>query len=293
MTRSCARISIAGCGRFASARCVRFRRALLLYAGNGESTSRCRWFSSMSRHSKATGPEITEVSSKFRQLFNELPVPRFQIRESSRLPRRRRPGNCYRVDSSRRFDAHRAVRFGGGRFRAGMAVVPRSHCVGSGRWSEPAGTVGRPTTRWRAVEDGGPRISPLQPGRLGRPGIPDHRGERQARCHLQSGALRGGHRLRRALGAPLEVLCLDRVTGRVLWERTAYQGVPKEKRHIKSTYANATPATDGRVVVAFFGSQGLYAYSLAGDLLWKRDLGRFDVGAYDAPEFEWGTASSP
>jgi outer membrane protein assembly factor BamB len=89
------------------------------------------------------------------------------------------------------------------------------------------------------------------------------------------------------------VLCLDRATGKVLWERTAYEGVPKEKRHIKSTYANATPATDGRIVVAFFGSQGLYAYDLAGNLLWKRDLGRFDVGAYDAPEFEWGTASSP
>ena len=89
------------------------------------------------------------------------------------------------------------------------------------------------------------------------------------------------------------LLCLDRATGKVLWERTAYQGVPKEKRHIKSTYASATPVTDGRVVVAFFGSQGIYGYSLAGDLLWKRDLGRFDVGAYDAPEFEWGTASSP
>jgi len=46
-------------------------------------------------------------------------------------------------------------------------------------------------------------------------------------------------------------------------------------------------------VVAFFGSQGVYAYSLAGELLWKRDLGRFDVGAYNAPVFEWGTASSP
>jgi outer membrane protein assembly factor BamB len=90
-----------------------------------------------------------------------------------------------------------------------------------------------------------------------------------------------------------KLLSLDRATGKVLWERTAFQGPPKEKRHIKSTYANATPATDGRVVVAFFGSQGLYAYDLAGGLLWKRDLGRFDVGAYDAPEFEWGTASSP
>jgi outer membrane protein assembly factor BamB len=89
------------------------------------------------------------------------------------------------------------------------------------------------------------------------------------------------------------VLALDRRTGRVLWERTAYEGAPKEKRHIKATYANATPATDGRHVVAFFGSQGLYAYDMDGRLKWKRDLGRLDTGAYDLPEYEWGTASSP
>jgi outer membrane protein assembly factor BamB len=89
------------------------------------------------------------------------------------------------------------------------------------------------------------------------------------------------------------VLALDRRTGKTLWERTAYEGVPKEKRHIKSTYASATPATDGRVVVAFFGSQGLYAFTVDGAPLWQRDLGRLDAGAYDLPEYEWGTASSP
>jgi len=90
-----------------------------------------------------------------------------------------------------------------------------------------------------------------------------------------------------------KVLSLDKRTGRVRWEKTAYRGEPKEKRHIKATYANATPATDGRHVVAFFGSQGLYAYDLQGNLKWTRDLGRLDVGAYDAPTYEWGTASSP
>jgi outer membrane protein assembly factor BamB len=90
-----------------------------------------------------------------------------------------------------------------------------------------------------------------------------------------------------------ELLSLDRRTGKVLWERVAYTGVPREKRHIKATYANATPATDGRHVVAFFGSQGIYAYDLAGNLKWKRDLGRLDAGAYDDPSYEWGTASSP
>jgi outer membrane protein assembly factor BamB len=86
---------------------------------------------------------------------------------------------------------------------------------------------------------------------------------------------------------------LDAKTGRILWQRAAYEGEPRELRHIKATYANATPATDGRVVVAMFGSQGLYAYGVDGMLLWKADLGRLDVGAYDIPTFEWGTASSP
>jgi outer membrane protein assembly factor BamB len=89
------------------------------------------------------------------------------------------------------------------------------------------------------------------------------------------------------------VLALDRASGRTLWERTAYEGVPREKRHIKATYANATPATDGRYVIAFFGSQGLYAFDLAGRPVWQRDLGVLDTGAYDLPEYEWGTASSP
>jgi len=89
------------------------------------------------------------------------------------------------------------------------------------------------------------------------------------------------------------VMAFDAKTGRALWRQTAFEGAPREKRHIKSTYASATPATDGRILVAFFGSQGLYAYSVDGKLLWKKDLGHLDVGAYDIPSYEWGTASSP
>jgi outer membrane protein assembly factor BamB len=90
-----------------------------------------------------------------------------------------------------------------------------------------------------------------------------------------------------------QVLCVDRRSGKLLWTRTAYEGVPKEKRHIKSTYASSSPVTDGRVVVALFGSQGLYAFDIAGKQLWSADLGRIDAGAYDSPDYEWGTASSP
>jgi len=89
------------------------------------------------------------------------------------------------------------------------------------------------------------------------------------------------------------VYAIDKVTGKISWERVAYQGAPIEKRHIKATYANSTPATDGRIVVAWFGSQGVYAYDVSGTFLWKVDLGRIDLGAYDIPTFEWGSASSP
>ncbi len=89
------------------------------------------------------------------------------------------------------------------------------------------------------------------------------------------------------------VYCIDKKSGKIVWERTAFEGVPREKRHVKSTYANPTPATDGKHIVASFGSQGLFCYGVDGKLLWKRDLGILNLGAYDAPEYEWGTASSP
>jgi outer membrane protein assembly factor BamB len=86
---------------------------------------------------------------------------------------------------------------------------------------------------------------------------------------------------------------IDKRTGKVEWERVAFEGVPRERRHIKSTYASASPATDGRIVVAWFGSQGVHAYDVAGRSLWSVDLGRVDMGAYDIPSYEWGPASSP
>jgi outer membrane protein assembly factor BamB len=85
----------------------------------------------------------------------------------------------------------------------------------------------------------------------------------------------------------------DKRTGALLWSRVAHEGIPIDKRHIKSTYASATPATDGRIVVASFGSQGIHAYDVQGGFLWKVDLGRMNLGAYDIPTFEWGPASSP
>ena len=89
------------------------------------------------------------------------------------------------------------------------------------------------------------------------------------------------------------IVALDKHSGKIRWERVAHEGRPLNKRHIKSTYASATPATDGRIVVAWFGSEGVYAYDVEGNFLWKVDLGRVDMGAYDIPSYEWGPASSP
>jgi len=90
-----------------------------------------------------------------------------------------------------------------------------------------------------------------------------------------------------------KVYALDKRTGKVLWERAAWEGVPKVKRHPKSTHAAATPATDGKYVVALFGSEGLYAYDLNGKLLWKQDLGTLDAGWFYDPDYQWEYGASP
>lgn len=89
------------------------------------------------------------------------------------------------------------------------------------------------------------------------------------------------------------VLCLDKHTGKVLWDVTACQGVPKGKRHLKGTHANPTPATDGQRLVVSFGAEGLYCYNLDGKELWRKDLGPLDSGWFFNPEYQWGFASSP
>ena len=89
------------------------------------------------------------------------------------------------------------------------------------------------------------------------------------------------------------VYCLDKRSGKILWEKTAHEGVPKVKRHPKSSQASSTPATDGQHVVALFGAEGLYCFDVDGKLLWKQDLGLLDAGWFLDPDYQWGAASSP
>lgn len=90
-----------------------------------------------------------------------------------------------------------------------------------------------------------------------------------------------------------EVHCFDKKSGAKRWSAVAHKGVPRIKRHPKGTHANSTLATDGRYLLAMFGSEGLYAYDLRGKLLWKKDLGVLESGFFQAPSAQWGFASSP
>lgn len=90
-----------------------------------------------------------------------------------------------------------------------------------------------------------------------------------------------------------KVFCIDKNNGKIIWERLAHAGIPKTKRHTKATQANCTPATDGKHLIAFFGSEGLFCYNYEGDLLWTRDLGRMQTGPSRDISLDWGFASSP
>ena len=128
---------------------------------------------------------------------------------------------------------------------------------------------------------------------MGRSRVRDERDQQPRQRNVQARTLRRRRRLRRSIVAPLDAVRHRQADGTDPWTRTAAQGEPRNKRHIKSTYASASPATDGRIVVASFGSQGVFAYDVDGGLRWAVDLGRVDMGAYDIPAYEWGPASSP
>jgi outer membrane protein assembly factor BamB len=89
------------------------------------------------------------------------------------------------------------------------------------------------------------------------------------------------------------VYCLDKRTGKIVWEKTVHAGVPKVKRHPKSTHASSTMATDGQHLLAFFGSEGLHCFDMTGKLLWSRNFGVLDSAYYEAPDAQWEFGSSP
>lgn len=83
------------------------------------------------------------------------------------------------------------------------------------------------------------------------------------------------------------VYCIDLDDGRIIWEKCAHQGIPKNPVHLKNTYASETPVTDGQRVYAYFGSVGLFCYDFDGNQLWSKGFDSFKM------RYNWGTAASP
>ncbi|HYV00161.1 MAG TPA: PQQ-binding-like beta-propeller repeat protein [Pyrinomonadaceae bacterium] len=89
------------------------------------------------------------------------------------------------------------------------------------------------------------------------------------------------------------LLALDKAIGRILWDKPGHEAIPRVKRHTKASHCNSTPATDGKHIIALFGSEGLFCFDMDGKLLWKKDLGPMDSGYYQVRSAQWGFASSP
>jgi len=94
---------------------------------------------------------------------------------------------------------------------------------------------------------------------------------------------------RKAVGSSHEwrTMCLDFETARILWEKTAHQGLPYQPKHVKNTYASETPTTDGERVYVYLGQIGVFAYDMEGHLQWTHPITPVRMRAH------WGTASSP
>jgi outer membrane protein assembly factor BamB len=89
-----------------------------------------------------------------------------------------------------------------------------------------------------------------------------------------------------ASGVERFVVCVRTTDGKILWQKTAHKG-PPERTHSTGSHANASCATDGKLVFAFFGSAGLFCFDIDGNPLWKKSFGIL------TSEEGWGTAASP
>jgi outer membrane protein assembly factor BamB len=82
----------------------------------------------------------------------------------------------------------------------------------------------------------------------------------------------------------LLALCLEKASGKILWEREVQTG-RIEPVHATNSPASPTPATDGQYLYVYFGSRGLICFDFNGKKMWEKPIGPYPI--------EWGSASSP
>lgn len=83
------------------------------------------------------------------------------------------------------------------------------------------------------------------------------------------------------------LMCLDRSTGKVMWQKVVTQEKPHEGHHQDHGFASHSPITDGERVYAYFGSRGLHCFDMEGALLWSKQLGQMQT------RNSFGEGSSP
>lgn len=87
------------------------------------------------------------------------------------------------------------------------------------------------------------------------------------------------------------LLCLDRKSGKILWQKSIEAVLPEDSFSGLGVpahgYASHTPVSDGKRVYAFFGKSGVYAYDLDGKQLWRASVGT------ESDRRRWGSSSSP
>ncbi len=172
---------------------------------------------------------------------------------------------------------------------------PQFHGLGGrGVSASPAPTTwkveSRENIRWISAIPGLGHSSPIIWGRhlylttADRPGPP---------AKIKTGLYGSGDSYQEKTPHQWRLLCLDRDTGEILWNKLGHEGVPSQERHLKATHCNSTPATDGHSLVAIFGSEGLFCFGMDGALRWKKGLGKMDAGPWDSPKLQWSFAGSP
>jgi outer membrane protein assembly factor BamB len=114
-----------------------------------------------------------------------------------------------------------------------------------------------------------------------------------AKAELKVGVYGDGESYKEKEAHQWRLLCFDKVSGKLLWDKLGHEAVPRQERHTKATHCNSTPATDGQRIAAIFGSEGISCFDMNGVLLWKKDLGKMDAGPWDVPSLQWSFASSP
>ena len=83
------------------------------------------------------------------------------------------------------------------------------------------------------------------------------------------------------------VMCIDRISGKLLWSQIVHEAMPHQGHHRKGGYASASPVTDGTYVYSYFGSFGLYCHDFEGRLIWKNEVETLAI------EDSLGEGSSP